>query len=358
MARILQWGGRFLSLFDAMAKEKTMQKRILGKSGLEVSAIGLGCMGMSFSYGPPKDRKEMISLLHAAAERGITFFDTAEVYGPYTNEELVGEALEPFKRHVVIATKFGFDLDPNLDPRGMTGSPGLNSRPERIKAAVEGSLKRLRVDTIDLLYQHRVDPNVPIEDVAGAVKELIRQGKVKHFGLSEAGVQTIRRAHAVQPLTALQSEYSLWTRTPEKEVIPTCDELGIGFVAYSPLGKGFLTGKMDEKTTFDSSDFRSRLPRFTPEALKANQALIDLLAVIGQRKKATPAQIALAWLLAQKPWIVPIPGTTKLHRLEENTGAVDIELTSDDLREIDTAASKITVHGARYPEQLERMTGR
>jgi aryl-alcohol dehydrogenase-like predicted oxidoreductase len=335
-----------------------MQRRKLGKRNLEVSAIGLGCMGMSFSYGPPKDKQEMTALLRAAVERGITFFDTAEVYGPFINEELVGEALAPFRQQVVIATKFGFDLNPNFDPRGMKGAPGLNSRPDHIKQAVEGSLKRLKVETIDLLYQHRVDPNVPIEDVAGAVKELIQQGKVKHFGLSEAGVQTIRRAHAVQPLTALQSEYSLWTRTPEKEVIPTLDELGIGLVPYSPLGKGFLTGKMDEKTTFDSSDFRSALPRFTPEALKANQALIHLLRKIGARKKATPAQIALAWLLAQKPWIVPIPGTTKLHRLDENIGAASVELTPDDLREIDGAASKITVHGDRYPEKLEQMTGR
>ena len=289
-----------------------MKKRKLGNSNLEVSAVGLGCMGMSFSYGPPKDKTEMTSLLRAAVERGVTFFDTAEVYGPFTNEELVGEALAPFRKQVVIATKFGFDLS-GSDKR--PGAAGLNSRPAHIKQAVEGSLKRLRLETIDLLYQHRVDPNVPIEDVAGTVKDLIQQGKVKHFGLSEAGVKTIRRAHAVQPLTALQSEYSLWTRTPEKEVIPTLEELGIGFVPYSPLGKGFLTGKMDAQTTFDSSDFRSTLPRFTPEALKANQALIDLLARIGKRKKATPAQIALAWLLAQKPWIVPIPGTTKLHRL-------------------------------------------
>jgi aryl-alcohol dehydrogenase-like predicted oxidoreductase len=335
-----------------------MQKRKLGNSNLEVSAVGLGCMGMSFSYGPPKDKQEMTTLLRAAIERGITFFDTAEVYGPFTNEELVGEALAPFRKQVVIATKFGFDLNPNLDPRGMKGSPGLNSRPERIKEVAEGSLKRLKVDAIDLFYQHRVDPDVPIEDVAGAVKDLIHQGKVKHFGLSEAGVQTIRRAHAVQSLTALQSEYSLWTRTPEKEVLPTLEELGIGFVPYSPLGKGFLTGKMDEKTTFDSSDFRSTLPRFTPEALKANQALIDLLARIGERKKATPAQIALAWLLARKPWIVPIPGTTKLHRLDENIGAAAVELTPEDLVEIDSASSKITVHGARYPEKLEKMTGR
>jgi aryl-alcohol dehydrogenase-like predicted oxidoreductase len=335
-----------------------MKKRKLGNSNLEVSALGLGCMGMSFSYGPPKDKKEMTSLLRAAVERGVTFFDTAEVYGPFTNEELVGEALAPFRGKVVIATKFGFDLNPNFDPRGVKGLPGLNSRPEHIKQAVEGSLKRLKVETIDLLYQHRVDLNVPIEDVAGAVKQLIQAGKVKHFGLSEAGVQTIRRAHAVQPVTALQSEYSLWTRTPEKEVIPTLEELGIGFVPYSPLGKGFLTGKMDAQTTFDSSDFRSTLPRFTPEALKANQALIDLLGTIGKRKQATPAQIALAWLLARKPWIVPIPGTTKLNRLDENIGAVAVELTPDDLREIDSAASKITVQGARYPEKLEQMTGR
>ena len=335
-----------------------MRKRKLGKSGLEVSALGLGCMGMSFSYGPPKDKQEMISALRSAVERGVTFFDTAEVYGPFTNEELVGEALAPFRGKVVIATKFGFDLSPNLDPRGMKGPPGLNSRPEHIKQAVEGSLKRLKVDAIDLLYQHRVDLNVSIEDVAGAVKELIQQGKVKHFGLSEAGVKTIRRAHAVQPVTALQSEYSLWTRVPEKEVIPTLEELGIALVPYSPLGKGFLTGKMNENTKFESSDFRSTLPRFTPDALKANQALIELLNSIAERKKATPAQIALAWLLAQKPWIVPIPGTTKLHRLEENIGAEDIELTSDDLREIDTASSRIKVQGARYPEKLEQMTGR
>ena len=335
-----------------------MQTRKLGKSGLEVSALGLGCMGMSFSYGPPKDQQEMTSLLRAAVERGITFFDTAEVYGPFINEELVGKALAPFRKQVVIATKFGFDLHPGFDPRGMKGAPGLNSRPEHIQQAAEGSLKRLKVETIDLLYQHRVDPAVPIEDVAGAVKELIQAGKVRHFGLSEAGVQTIRRAHAVQPLTALQSEYSLWTRTPEKEVIPTLEELGIGFVPYSPLGRGFLTGKIDENATFASSDFRSTLPRFAPEALKANQALIDLLAGIALRKKATPAQIALAWLLAQKPWMVPIPGTTKLQRLDENLGAVSVELTPDDLRDIDTAASKVTVQGARYPEKLERMTGR
>ncbi|HVO96921.1 MAG TPA: aldo/keto reductase [Bryobacteraceae bacterium] len=332
-----------------------MQKRKLGKSNLEVSALGLGCMGMSFSYGPPKDKQEMTSLLRAAVERGITFFDTAEVYGPFLNEELVGEALAPFRKQVVIATKFGFDLS-GSDHR--PGAAGLSSRPEHIKQAVEGSLKRLRVEFIDLLYQHRVDPNVPIEDVAGAVKDLIHQGKVKHFGLSEAGVQTIRRAHAVQPLTALQSEYSLWWRRPEAEVIPTLEELGIGFVPYSPLGKGYLTGKIDENAKFDSSDFRSTLPRFTPEALKANQALIDLLASIAERKKATPAQVALAWLLSQKPWIVPIPGTTKLHRLDENIGALSVELTPDDLRDIDVTASEITVQGARYPERLEQMTGR
>jgi aryl-alcohol dehydrogenase-like predicted oxidoreductase len=334
-----------------------MKQRKLGNSDLEVSALGLGCMGMSFSYGPPKDKQEMTALLHAAVDRGVAFFDTAEVYGPFTNEELLGEALAPFRGKVAIATKFGFDLSPDRDPRGMTGLPGLNSRPEHIKQAIEGSLTRLKLETIDLYYQHRVDPDVPIEDVAGAVKELIEQGKVKHFGLSEAGAQTIRRAHAVQPLTALQSEYSLWTRTPEKEVIPTLEELGIGLVPYSPLGKGFLTGKIDESTTFDSTDFRSTLPRFTPEALKANQALIDLLASIAERKNATPPQIALAWLLAQKPWIVPIPGTTKLHRLEENIGALSVELTSDDLHDIDKAASKIEVHGARYPETLEKMTG-
>jgi aryl-alcohol dehydrogenase-like predicted oxidoreductase len=339
-------------------KEKTMQKRKLGKSNLEVSALGLGCMGMSFSYGAPKDKKEMTALLQTAVERGVTFFDTAEVYGPFLNEELVGEALAPFRKQVVIATKFGFDLDPNLDPRGMKGLPGVNSRPQHIKQAVDGSLKRLKIETIDLLYQHRVDTNVPIEDVAGTVKELIQQGKVKHFGLSEAGVQTIRRAHAVQRVTALQNEYSLWWRRPEEEVIPTCEELGIGLVAYSPLGKGFLTGKIDENTTFDSNDFRSTLPRFTPEALKANQALVDLLGSIAKRKKATPAQIALSWLLAQKPWIVPIPGTTKPNRFEENVGAVSIELTADDLRGIDEAASKIAIQGNRYPERLEAMTGR
>ena len=333
-----------------------MQKRTLGKSGLEVSALGLGCMGMSFSYGPPADKQEMISLLRTAVERGITFFDTAEVYGPFTNEELVGEALSPLRDQVVIATKFGFNT--TVDPRGTKGAPALNSRPEHIKQVAEASLKRLRIDAIDLFYQHRVDPEVPIEDVAGAVKDLIREGKVQHFGLSEAGVQTIRRAHAVQSVTALQSEYSLWWRRPEAEVLPTLEELGIGFVSYSPLGKGFLTGKINENTAFDSTDFRTTLPRFTPEARKANQALVDLLGTIAAQKNATPAQIALAWLLARKPWIVPIPGTTKLHRLDENIGAVSLELSSDDLREIENAASKIKVEGDRYPEKLERMTGR
>lgn len=331
-----------------------MQKRKLGKSNLEVSAIGLGCMGMSFSYGPPKDKKEMTNLLHAAVDRGITFFDTAEVYGPFLNEELVGEALAPFRGKVVIATKFGFDLSGG-DHR--PGTAGVNSRPEHLKQAVEGSLRRLKLETIDLLYQHRVDPNVPIEDVAGAVKELIQAGKVKHFGMSEAGAKTIRRAHAVQPLTALQSEYSLWWRKPEAEIIPTLEELGIGFVPYSPLGKGFLTGAIKEDAKFGSTDFRSTLPRFAPDALKANQAVIDLLGRIGQRKKATPAQIALAWLLAQKPWMAPIPGTTKLNRLEENIGAVSVQLTADDLRDIDLASSTITIQGARYPERLEKMTG-
>src|SRR5579871_5378572 len=332
-----------------------MQKRKLGKSNLEVSAIGLGCMRLSPGHGAVAGtRQEMIALIRAAVERGVTFFDTAEVYGPFVNEELVGEALAPVRDHVVIATKFGFQIDSEEDPHPV----GLNSRPEYIRESVDGSLKRLKIETIDLLYQHRVDPNVPIEDVAGTVKDLIQQGKVKHFGLSEAGVQTIRRAHAVQPVTALQNEYSLWWRKPEEEVLPLLEELGIGLVAYSPLGKGFLTGKIDESAKFDSSDFRSTLPRFTPEALKANQALIDLLATIGQRKQATPAQIALAWLLAQKPWMVPIPGTTKLHRLDENIGAVSVELTPDDLRSIDAAASKITVQGARYPEKLEQMTGR
>jgi len=330
-----------------------MKKRKLGKSGLEVSAIGLGCMGMSFGYGPPKDKKEMISLLHAAVERGVTFFDTAEVYGPFTNEELVGEGLAPFREQVVIATKFGFKLDPKSGR-----SIGVDSRPEHIKEVAEASLKRLKTEVIDLFYQHRVDPEVAIEDVAGAVKELIEQGKVKHFGLSEAGVQTIRRAHAVQPVTALQNEYSLWWRRPEEEVLPVLEELGIGFVPFSPLGRGFLTGKMNENTTFDSSDLRNTLPRFTPEARKANRALVDLLGEISKRKNATPAQIALAWLLEQKPWIVPIPGTTKLQRLEENVGAVEIELTRDDLGEIESAASQIEVQGARYPEHLEQLTGR
>jgi len=331
-----------------------MQKRTLGKSNLEVSALGLGCMGMSFSYGPAGDKQEMISLLRAAVERGITFFDTAEVYGPFTNEELVGEALSPVRDQVAMATKFGF----KLDPKGGLKWTGLDSRPEHIKKAAEGSLKRLKIDAIDLFYQHRVDPDVPIEDVAGAVKDLIQQGKVKHFGLSEAGAKTIRRAHSVQQVTAVQSEYSLWMRGPEADVLPTLEELGIGFVPYSPLGRGFLTGKINEKTTFDSSDFRNHLPRFTPEARKANQALVDLLGKIAQRKKATPAQIALAWLLAQKPWIVPIPGTRKLERLDENIGAAAIQFTSDDLREIDSTASKITVQGARYPENLMQMTGR
>jgi len=334
-----------------------MQKRKLGNSDLEVSALGLGCMGMSFSYGPPADKQEMISLIRSAVDLGATFFDTAEVYGPFTNEELVGEALAPFRGQVVIATKFGFDLDPKLDPRGMKGSPGLNSRPEHIRQVAESSLKRLKTNTIDLFYQHRVDPNVPIEDVAGAVKDLIQEGKVKHFGLSEAGARTIRRAHAVQPVTAVQSEYSLWTRTPEKEVIPTLDELGIGFVPFSPLGKGYLAGKINENTTFDSSDIRNTIPRFTQQARKVNLVLVDLLGMIAERKNATPAQIALAWLLAQKPWIVPIPGTTKLARLQENLGAAEIELTPEDLREIESAASKITVQGARYPETLEKLTG-
>src|SRR5277367_2412417 len=331
-----------------------MQKRKLGNSGLEVSALGLGCMGMSFSYGPPKDKQEMTSLLRTAVDRGITFFDTAEVYGPYTNEELVGEALAPVRKQVVIATKFGFDLS-GADHR--PGAAGVNSRPEHIKEVVDGSLKRLRTEVIDLYYQHRVDPNVPIEDVAGAVKDLIHAGKVKHFGMSEAGVQTVRRAHAVQPVTALQNEYSLWWRKPEQEVIPMLEELGIGFVPYSPLGKGFLTGKIEADTKFESNDFRSKLPRFTPEALQANQALIDLLDGIAKQKNATIAQVALAWVLAQKPWIVPIPGTTKLHRLDENLGALSLQLTPEDLRNIDAAASQIKVEGARYPEQLEKMTG-
>jgi len=330
-----------------------MKKRKVGKSGLEVSAIGLGCMGMSFAYGPAKDKQEMIALLRAAVERGVTFFDTAEGYGPFTNEELVGEGLSPFREQVVIATKFGLKLDPKSGR-----STGVDSRPEHIKEVAEASLKRLRTDVIDLFYQHRVDPEVAIEEVAGTVKELIGQGKVKHFGLSEAGIQTIRRAHAVQPVTALQNEYSLWWRRPEEEVLPTLEELGIGFVPFSPLGRGFLTGRMNENTTFDSGDLRNTLPRFTPEARKANQALVDLLGEIAKRKNATPAQIALAWLLAQKPWIVPIPGTTKLKRLEENVGAGEIELTQEDLGEIEKAASQIEVQGARYPEHLEQLTGR
>jgi aryl-alcohol dehydrogenase-like predicted oxidoreductase len=315
-------------------------------------------MGLSYGYGPAADKQEAIALLHAAVDRGVTFFDTAEVYGPFVNESLVGEALAPFRGEVVIATKFGFDLHPQFDPRGIKGTPSLNSQPEHIKRAVEGSLRRLRVETIDLIYQHRVDPNVPIEEVAGAVKELIQQGKVQHFGLSEAGVQTIRRAHAVQPVTALQSEYSLWWQRPQAEVLPTLEELGIGLVPYSPLGRGFLTGKLDQTATFDDSDFRSTLPRFAPEALRANQALVELLEGIAEQKKATPAQIALAWLSAQKPWIVPIPGTTKLHRLEENIGALSIEFTTDELRDIQAATAKIAVHGARYPEQLEQMIDR
>ncbi len=331
-----------------------MQKRKLGNSDLEVSAIGLGCMGMSFGYGPAQDRQQMTALLRSAVELGVTFFDTAEVYGPFTNEELVGEALAPFRGQVVIATKFGFKLDPDGGPRWV----GLDSRPERIRQVAEASLQRLKVDAIDLFYQHRVDPDVPIEDVAGAVKDLIQQGKVKHFGLSEAGVQTIRRAHAVQPVAAVQSEYSLWTRKPEAEVLPALEELGIGFVPYSPLGKGFLTGKIDAGTAFDGSDFRNILPRFTPEARKENQVLVDLLAGIAHQNNATPAQVALAWLLARKPWIVPIPGTTKLHRLEENIGAVSVKLSSHDLRDITEAVSRITVQGARYPEHIERMTGR
>ncbi|HTT68006.1 MAG TPA: aldo/keto reductase [Gemmatimonadales bacterium] len=328
-----------------------MQKRTLGRSGLEVSALGLGCMGMSFAYPPYPDRKEMISLIRSAVERGVTFFDTAEAYGPFANEELVGEALAPFKSQVVIATKFGFEFGPD------GGQSGTNSRPDHVKAVADASLKRLKVGTIDLFYQHRVDPAVPIEDVAGAVKDLIRAGKVRHFGMSEAGPKTIRRAHAVQPVTALQSEYSLWWRKPEDEIIPTLEELGIGFVPFSPLGKGFLTGKIDEKTAFGSTDFRNIVPRFTPEARKANQGLVDLLRRIARQKRATPAQIALAWLLAQKPWIAPIPGTTKLTRLEENIGGADVELTPDDLREIDGAAANITIQGARYPEHLEKRTG-
>jgi aryl-alcohol dehydrogenase-like predicted oxidoreductase len=332
-------------------KETTMQKRKLGKSGLEVSAIGLGCMGLNYHRGPVPDREAMVALIGAAVERGMTFFDTAEVYGPFTNEELVGEALEPFRNNVVIATQFGFDLGPG-------GAGGLNSRPERIRQVAEESLKRLRVTAIDLFYQHRVDPNVPIEDVAGTVKELIAEGKVKHFGLSEAGAQTIRRAHAVQPVSAVQSEYSLWWRVVESEVLPTCAELGIGFVPFSPLGRGFLTGKIDETTTFGSNDNRSTLPRFTPEARKANRPVVGLIEEVGLHKRATPAQIALAWLLAQRPWIVPIPGTTKLHRLEENIGAANVDLTSDDLREIEGALAKVEIQGARYPERLQQLVGR
>ena len=330
-----------------------MQKRKLGNGNLEVSAIGLGCMGMSFGYGPPVDKQTGISLIRSAVERGVTFFDTAEVYGPFTNEELVGEALAPVREQVVIATKFGFDIDP-----GTGQQRGLNSRPDHIKEVAEASLKRLKTDVIDLFYQHRVDPDVPIEDVAGAVKELIRQGKVRHFGLSEAGAQTIRRAHAVQPVAALQSEYSLWWREPEAEVLPTLAELGIGFVAFSPLGKGFLTGAISENTTFDKTDFRNIVPRFAPEARKANQAVVDLLGKLAARKQATPAQIAIAWLLARKPWIVPIPGTTKLHRLEENVGAAAVNLTPDDIGDIDRAVSEITVQGARYPEHLQQLVGR
>jgi aryl-alcohol dehydrogenase-like predicted oxidoreductase len=343
----------FTAATDCLTKGVTMKKRKLGKSNLEVSAIGLGCMGMSFGYGPAADKKEMIALIRSAVERGITFFDTAEVYGPFTNEELVGEALAPLRAKVVIATKFGFKLDPNTGKQA-----GLDSRPEHIKEVAEASLKRLKTDVIDLFYQHRVDPNVPIEDVAGAVKDLIRQGKVKHFGLSEAGVQTIRRAHSVQPVAALQSEYSLWWREPEAEVIPTLEELGIGFVPFSPLGKGFLTGKISEDTQFDKTDFRNIVPRFTPENRKTNRALVDLIGKFAQQKKAPPAQIALAWLLAQKPWIVPIPGTTKLHRLEENIGAAAVELTREDLRQLETAASEISVQGARYPEELQKLVGR
>jgi aryl-alcohol dehydrogenase-like predicted oxidoreductase len=341
-------------MISSKEERATLETRKLGISNLEVSAIGLGCMGMSFSYGPPADKQQMIALLRSAVDLGITFFDTAEVYGPYTNEELVGEALAPLRGQVVIATKFGFELDPNGGPRWV----GLNSRPDHIKKVAEGSLKRLKVETIDLFYQHRVDPSVPIEEVAGAVKELISEGKVKHFGLSEAGVQTIRRAHAVLPLTALQSEYSLWWRTPEADLLPTLEELGIGFVPYSPLGKGFLTGKIDATTTLDSTDFRNSLPRFTPEARQANRALVDLLAEIARRKQATPARIALAWLLAQKPWIVPIPGTTKLDRLRENIGSAEIYLSADDLKEIADATSRVTVQGARYPQDLEQLTGR
>lgn len=343
-----------LASYRLEERTRKMRKRTLGTSDLEVSALGLGCMGLSFGYGPPADKDHAISVIRTAVERGITFFDTAEVYGPFTNEQIVGEALAPLREQVVIATKFGFKPSTADESRWSD----LDSRPEHIKEVADASLKRLNVEVIDLLYQHRVDPQVPIEEVAGAVKELIDVGKVKHFGLSEAGVETIRRAHAVQPVTAVQSEYSLWWRKPEEDVLPVCEELGIGFVPFSPLGRGFLTGKIDENTTFDSSDFRNIVPRFTPEARKANQVVVDLLRTIAERKKATPAQIALAWLLAQKPWIVPIPGTTKLHRLEENIGAVEVELSSDDLRDIDEATSKITVQGARYPAALEQKTGR
>src|ERR1700730_15424510 len=348
-----QHRNRAHSVSRSNLKGEAMKKRKLGRSNLEVSAIGLGCMGLSFGYGPAVDKQEGLSLIRAAVERGVTFFDTAEVYGPFTNEELVGEALAPFRGKVAIATKFGFKLDPNTGKQA-----GLDSRPEHIKEVAEASLKRLKTDVIDLFYQHRVDPNVPIEEVAGAVKGLIKEGKVKHFGLSEAGVKTIRRAHAVQPVAALQSEYSLWWREPEKEVIPTLEELGIGFVPFSPLGKGFLTGKISEDTQFDKTDFRNIVPRFTPENRKANQALVDLIGKFAQLKKATPAQIALAWLLAQKPWIVPIPGTTKLHRLEENIGAVAVELTREDLRQLENTASKISLQGARYPEELQKLVGR
>jgi aryl-alcohol dehydrogenase-like predicted oxidoreductase len=348
----LERGTMIVLISNSKKRSSEMKKRKLGNSNLEVSALGLGCMGLSFGYGPPTDKQEGIALIRAAVERGVTFFDTAEVYGPFTNEELVGEALEPFREKVVIATKFGFDL-PSVD-----GKQHLNSRPEHIKQVAEASLKRLKTDVIDLFYQHRVDPDVPIEDVAGAVRDLLAEGKVRHFGLSEAGVQTIRRAHAVQPVAALQSEYSLWWREPEKELLPTLEELGIGFVPFSPLGKGFLTGAINENTTFDSNDFRNIVPRFTPEARKANQALVDLLGELAARKQATRAQIAIAWLLAQKPWIVPIPGTTKLHRLEENLGAATVELTPGDLRDIESAVSKIPVQGDRYPAHLQQLVGR
>ncbi|WP_053765385.1 aldo/keto reductase [Leptospirillum ferriphilum] len=334
-----------------------MKKRLLGKSGLEVSALGLGCMGMSYSYGPPADKKEMTLLLHQAVDRGITFFDTAEVYGPFTNEELLGEALSPLRDKVVIATKFGFDLDPSKDPRGIKGMPGLNSRPEQIRKVAEASLRRLRTDVIDLFYQHRVDPDVPIEDIAGAVKSLIQEGKVRHFGLSEAGVSTIRRAHTIQSVTAVQSEYSLWWRRPEDQLLPALEEMGIGFVPYSPLGRGFLTGTIDETTPIGDTEFRASLPRFSPEARKANRPLVEILREFSGRKGATPAQVALAWLLARKPWIVPIPGTRKLSRLEENIGALNLTLSPEEIRELDKATSAVPVHGNRYPERLEKMTG-